>query len=153
MSKVADILGPDGVLARRLDGYNYRPQQEAMAEQVAQVLAEGGTLICEAGTGTGKTYAYLTPALLSGRKVLISTGTRNLQDQLFYRDLPLVFDALDLPVRIALLKGRANYLCPYRLALALGDHHAGSADFRHQLLAVRDWASATRRGALIAQTR
>jgi ATP-dependent DNA helicase DinG len=146
VSKVADILGPDGLLARRLAGYNHRPQQEAMAEQVAQVLAEGGTLICEAGTGTGKTYAYLTPALLSGRKVLISTGTRNLQDQLFHRDLPLVRDALDIPVRIALLKGRANYLCPYRLALALQDHHGGTTEFRRQLLAVRDWASATRVG-------
>jgi len=144
--KVADILGPDGVLARRLGGYNYRPQQEAMAEQVAQALAEGGTLICEAGTGTGKTYAYLTPALLSGRKVLISTGTRNLQDQLFHRDLPLVRDALDLPVRIALLKGRANYLCPYRLRLAFQDHQSGSVEFRNQLLAVRDWASVTRHG-------
>jgi len=146
MNKIADILGPAGLLARRLPGYNHRPQQEAMAEMVAEVLTDGGTLICEAGTGTGKTYAYLIPALLSGRKVLISTGTRALQDQLYHRDLPLVRDALDIPVRIALLKGRANYLCPYRLQLALEDHRGGTLEFRRQLLAVRDWASASRHG-------
>jgi len=128
MNKIADILGPAGLLARRLPGYNHRPQQEAMAEMVAEVLTDGGTLICEAGTGTGKTYAYLIPALLSGRKVLISTGTRALQDQLYHRALPLVRDALDIPVRIALLKGRANYLCPYRLQLALEDHRGGTLE-------------------------
>jgi ATP-dependent DNA helicase DinG len=133
-------------LAERLSGYNYRPQQEAMAESVSRVLAEGGTLICEAGTGTGKTYAYLVPALLSGRKVLISTGTKNLQDQLFHRDLPLVRDALDVPVRIALLKGRANYLCLYRLQAALADPDHGSPEMRRQLLTVRDWATVTRSG-------
>ncbi|NCA88770.1 MAG: ATP-dependent DNA helicase [Gammaproteobacteria bacterium] len=146
MIQVCDILGPGGLLAQRLPGYNHRPQQAAMAEEVAQVLAEGGTLICEAGTGTGKTYAYLVPALLAGRKVLISTGTRALQDQLYHRDLPLVREALDIPVRIALLKGRGNYLCPYRLELALAEHRGGSREFRQQLLAVRDWASATRSG-------
>ena len=146
MTQVTDILGPEGLLARRLPGYNHRPQQEAMAAEVAQVLAEGGSLICEAGTGTGKTYAYLVPALLSGRKVLVSTGTRALQDQLFHRDLPLVRQVLDIPVRIALLKGRANYLCPYRLELALAEHRGGSREFRQQLLVVRDWASATRAG-------
>ncbi|MCO5762520.1 MAG: ATP-dependent DNA helicase [Chromatiaceae bacterium] len=146
MIQISAILGPHGLLAQRLPGYNHRPQQEAMAEEVARVLVEGGTLICEAGTGTGKTYAYLTPALLAGRKVLISTGTRALQDQLYHRDLPLVREALDIPVRIALLKGRANYLCPYRLELALADHRSGQREFRRQLLVVRDWASATRSG-------
>ena len=146
MSRIDDILGPTGLLAQRLDGYRHRPQQQAMAETVAEVLKDGGTLICEAGTGTGKTFAYLIPALLSGRKVLVSTGTRNLQDQLFSRDLPIVRETLDLPVRIALLKGRTNYLCRYRMAVALQEDRGATADFRQQLLAVRDWASVTRRG-------
>jgi ATP-dependent DNA helicase DinG len=142
---IAEILGPSGLLARRLDGYRHRPQQEAMARAVAEVLADGGTLICEAGTGTGKTFAYLVPALLSGRKVLVSTGTKNLQDQLFHRDLPLIRDLLHLPVRIALLKGRANYLCRYRLDLAVDDDRQ-PPDLRRQVLKVRDWAAATRSG-------
>jgi ATP-dependent DNA helicase DinG len=146
VSQIGDVLGPSGLLSERLSGYNYRPQQEAMAETVAQVLSQGGTLICEAGTGTGKTYAYLIPALLSGRKVLVSSGTRNLQDQLFHRDLPLVRDALEVPVRAALLKGRGNYLCRYRLDLSLHERSLSSREFRRQLLAVRDWAQTTRSG-------
>ena len=89
-----------------------------MAEQVALALRSHGRLIVEAGTGTGKTFAYLVPALLSGRRVIVSTGTRNLQDQLFHRDLPTVAAAIGRPVRVALLKGRANYLCLHRLELA-----------------------------------
>jgi ATP-dependent DNA helicase DinG len=146
VSQIGEILGPAGLLSERLPGYNHRPQQQAMAETVAQVLHQGGTLICEAGTGIGKTYAYLIPALLSGRKVLVSTGTRHLQDQLFHRDLPLVRDALEVPVRAALLKGRGNYLCRYRLDLSLHDPSRHSGELRRQLLAVRDWAPATRSG-------
>ncbi|MEA3276109.1 MAG: ATP-dependent DNA helicase [Pseudomonadota bacterium] len=146
MDQIADILGPSGLLSQRLEGYNHRPQQQAMADAVAAVLHRGGTLICEAGTGTGKTFAYLVPALLSGRKVLVSTGTRNLQDQLFHRDLPVVREVLKVPVRIALLKGRANYLCRYRLDNALQDHRRSLPEQRSQLLAVRDWAAVTRSG-------
>ena len=86
-----------------------------MARRVEHCLEHGGQLLIEAGTGTGKTFAYLVPALLSRRKVLIATGTRSLQDQLFHRDLPAVGGALGRPVRVALLKGRSNYLCHYRL--------------------------------------
>jgi ATP-dependent DNA helicase DinG len=146
VDQIADILGPEGLLSGRLSGYRHRPQQQAMAEAVTRVLADGGTLICEAGTGTGKTFAYLVPALLSGRKVLISTGTRNLQDQLFHRDLPLVREVLAAPVRIAMLKGRGNYLCRYRLDAALQDHRPRFAELRQQLLVVRDWAPVTRSG-------
>ena len=89
-----------------------------MAKAVGLALARSEPLIVEAGTGTGKTFAYLVPALLSGRSVIISTGTRTLQDQLFRRDLPLLARALGLPVTVALLKGRGNYLCRHRLALA-----------------------------------
>jgi ATP-dependent DNA helicase DinG len=144
--QIGAILGPSGLLASRLEGYRHRPQQQAMAEAVGTVMRAGGTFICEAGTGTGKTFAYLVPALLSGRKVLVSTGTRNLQDQLFHRDLPLVRGVLGVPARIALLKGRANYLCRYRLGTALGDERPMQPALRRQLGVVRDWASITRSG-------
>jgi hypothetical protein len=141
-----DILGADGLLARGLNGFAYRPQQLEMAERVAETLAKGGVLITEAGTGTGKTFAYLVPALLSGRKVIVSTGTKNLQDQLFNKDLPRVRDLLSLPVKVALLKGRANYLCPHRLQLALDEGRFHSRELVHQLQQVRKWAKKTRRG-------
>jgi ATP-dependent DNA helicase DinG len=146
LDRIEEMLGPNGLLAQRLEGYRHRPQQQAMAEAVAELLADGGTLICEAGTGTGKTFAYLAPALLCGRKVLVSTGTRNLQDQLFHRDIPLVREVMNVPVRIAMLKGRANYLCRYRLDAALQDHRRGFVALRQQLLQVRDWAPVTRSG-------
>jgi len=103
-----------------------------MAEAVARAIAHGGQLVAEAGTGTGKTFAYLVPALLSGGKVIISTGTKTLQDQLFSRDLPLVRDALKVPVAVAVLKGRANYVCHYHLARAREqDSFASRADVRY----------------------
>lgn len=146
MDQIRDILGPAGLLSERLSGYRHRPQQQAMAEAVAAALETGQTLICEAGTGTGKTFAYLVPALLSGRKILVSTGTRNLQDQLFHRDLPLVREVLKVPVRTVMLKGRGNYLCRYRLDAALQDYRRRFVTLRRQLLEVRDWAAVTRSG-------
>ncbi|HEB96174.1 MAG TPA: ATP-dependent DNA helicase [Sedimenticola thiotaurini] len=140
------ILGPDGLLSRCIDGFTCRPQQLEMAGRVEQVLERGGVLICEAGTGTGKTFAYLVPALLSGRKVIVSTGTRNLQDQLFHRDLPLIRDALAVPTDIALLKGRANYLCPHRLETALLEGRLESRELVDQLMRIQRWAGHTRRG-------
>lgn len=119
MHSPRDILGPDGLLAKRLPGFAARPQQQEMAEAIAAALRDNAILIAEAGTGTGKTFAYLIPAMLSGLKVIISTGTKNLQDQLFHKDIPLVRDILGVPVDVALLKGRANYLCHHRLQLAL----------------------------------
>lgn len=141
-----DILGAGGVLAERLQGFRVRPQQLAMAEAVAEVLAGGGTLICEAGTGTGKTFAYLVPALASGRKVIVSTGTRNLQDQLFHRDIPVIRQALGRPARVALLKGRGNYLCRHRFDLAAGDPTAQRPEVRRDLLRVGAWSTTTRSG-------
>jgi ATP-dependent DNA helicase DinG len=146
MRETAAVLGPDGLLSKRVAGFRHRLQQEAMAEAVAEAIAVSETLICEAGTGTGKTYAYLVPALLSGRKVLISTGTRNLQDQLFHRDLPVIRDLLKIPARSALLKGRSNYLCLHRLGNALQDVRTANPELRRQVLAVRDWATVTRSG-------
>ncbi|HEX7272188.1 MAG TPA: ATP-dependent DNA helicase [Casimicrobiaceae bacterium] len=112
LDRIFDPLGP---LASELPAYRFRPQQLAMAEAVARAIDGGGQLLAEAGTGTGKTFAYLVPALLSGGKVIISTGTKTLQDQLFQRDLPIVRRALRLPLTVALLKGRANYLCKHHL--------------------------------------
>ncbi|HTL49369.1 MAG TPA: DEAD/DEAH box helicase, partial [Steroidobacteraceae bacterium] len=112
------LLGPEGPLARVIDGFESRREQQHMADWVGEALAARSMLAIEAGTGTGKTFAYLVPALLSGRQVIISTGTRTLQDQLFNRDLPTVAKALGRPARVALLKGRANYLCLHRLELA-----------------------------------
>lgn len=115
MSEIEAVLGPAGPLARELPGFKARPVQQRMAARIESALHEREVLLVEAGTGTGKTYAYLVPALLSGLRVLISTGTRTLQDQLFHRDLPLLSSAIGRPARVALLKGRSNYLCRARL--------------------------------------
>ena len=146
MQSVSEILSDNGPFARLLNGYAPRSQQQEMAEAVAEAIASHQLLVAEAGTGTGKTFAYLVPALLSGKKVIISTGTRNLQDQLFHKDIPLVRDALSVPVDVALLKGRANYLCPHRLELALGDGRFATRSVVADLQRVRQWSSATQSG-------
>jgi ATP-dependent DNA helicase DinG len=146
MASLAAIFGPRGRLAKHLHHFGARPQQLDMAIRVAEVMAAAETLICEAGTGTGKTLAYLIPALLSGRKVVVSTGTRNLQDQLFHQDVPLARRLLGLPTRIALLKGRSNYLCVQRLAQAAADPELSRAGQGAVLARVRDWAKVTRDG-------
>lgn len=121
MSSLPEIFSPDGPLARAIGGYRVRDQQVEMAERIAAAIKSCSVFIAEAGTGTGKTFAYLVPAMKSGGKVIVSTGTKTLQDQLFNKDLPMVRDALKAPVKIALLKGRANYVCPYHLERALAD--------------------------------
>ena len=121
MSSLQETFSPDGPLARAIIGYRVRAQQVDMAERIATAINGCSVFIAEAGTGTGKTFAYLVPALQSGGKVIVSTGTKTLQDQLFNKDLPMVREALKAPVRIALLKGRANYVCPYHLQRALAD--------------------------------
>lgn len=146
MHDIEDVLGEEGLLARELNGFAYRPQQAEMAQAVMQTLENGESFIAEAGTGTGKTFAYLVPALLSGQKVIISTGTRNLQDQLFLRDLPRIAAALASPAKTALLKGRANYLCTQRMDNALIDSRGHSKETLGWLLKVRDWSGLTKRG-------
>ncbi|MEL6710412.1 MAG: ATP-dependent DNA helicase [Pseudomonadota bacterium] len=146
MDAITDILGPTGLLARQITGFMHRPQQVEMAVAVMQAIEQQTHLIAEAGTGTGKTFAYLTPALLSGMKVIISTGTRNLQDQLFLRDLPRLQATMASPAKIALLKGRANYLCHQRLESALRDARGQPKDVLRWLLQVQDWAQHTTRG-------
>ena len=157
MLDLEDIFGPRGPLAQALPDFRVRREQLHMAQRIADALAARESLVVEAGTGTGKTFAYLVPVLLSGRRVLISTGTRTLQDQLFTKDLPLVAAALGRPARVALLKGRANYLCRYRLErLDAAGEQLGLADFgatrsrasQAMLARVQRWARTTRRGDL-----
>ena len=144
------LLGPKGPLARAIDNFESRREQQLMADWVGETLAARGTLAIEAGTGTGKTFAYLVPALLSGRQVIISTGTRTLQDQLFHRDLPTVAKALGRPARIALLKGRANYLCLHRLDLAesMPQLPGVRAPNERMLARIRRWSRETATGDL-----
>jgi ATP-dependent DNA helicase DinG len=140
----ASALGDSGPLAAGLAGFRPRPVQQRMAEAVAEALESGARLLVEAGTGTGKTYAYLVPALACGRRVVISTGTLNLQDQLFERDLPQLLAALRVPARVSLLKGRANYLCRHRLNLALTQ--AGLFQQHASLREIELWAQRSEAG-------
>jgi len=121
MLELDRIFVEGGALARVVDGFRARPLQLDMARAVAAAIEGNTVLVAEAGTGTGKTFAYLAPALRSGGKVIISTGTKTLQDQLFDRDIPTLRNALKLPVTVALLKGRANYVCHHHLERALGE--------------------------------
>ena len=146
MTGIAEVLGPDGLLAAHLPGYAWRPQQAQMAEAVARALESGEPLIAEAGTGTGKTFAYLVPALLSGCKVIVSTGTRNLQDQLYLRDLPRVRELMGSSARVALLKGRGNYLCLHRMDNALLDPRGHTPPVLRDLRRIQQRAHRTRRG-------
>ncbi|MCG6867506.1 MAG: ATP-dependent DNA helicase [Gammaproteobacteria bacterium] len=142
--RAGDLLDRDGPFARHLERFSSRPQQQRMADAVETALETGRTLVVEAGTGVGKTFAYLAPALASGLKVIASTGTRHLQDQLFHKDLPVVRKALGANVSAALLKGRANYLCHHRLRLAndAGTRFVSRRDLYH----VSRWAGVTRTG-------
>ncbi len=151
-SPSARCLGQDGPFTRLLAGFAPREQQIRMAEAVDRLLGgEDGAadcLVIEAGTGIGKTLAYLVPVLLSGQRCIVSTGTKTLQDQLFFRDLPLVVQALEVKVKTALLKGRANYLCLHRMDLAVSDGRLPSREAVTELAAVRDWANRTVDGDL-----
>ena len=152
MQTPADILGAQGILAELIDDYSVRPQQVEMAEAIGAAIDAGETLICEAGTGTGKTFAYLVPALQSGHKVIISTGTKHLQDQLFSRDLPLVRKAVGRALKVALLKGRANYLCRHRLQLTELDGRRLDRQARSYLADIRAWSQRTDSGDLAELT-
>jgi ATP-dependent DNA helicase DinG len=143
---LAAIFGESGTLARALPGFRFRPQQLAMANAVAAAIPARGALIAEAGTGTGKTFAYLVPALLYGGKVIVSTGTKTLQDQLFQRDLPLIRDALRLPVTIALLKGRANYVCHHHLERTAAEGRLPSREDARYLPRIIAFARASQSG-------
>lgn len=148
MSLLTEVFSMDGLLARSLSGYTPRQAQIEMAMATFKSIeqGEGGCLIVEAGTGTGKTLAYLVPAILSGKKVIVSTATKTLQDQLFRKDLPMVRRALGKPIRVALLKGRGNYLCLYRLKHNLGFRQGHTAYDARTLETIRRWARSTQTG-------
>jgi ATP-dependent DNA helicase DinG len=146
-----DIFGDDGPLARALPDFRPRQSQLQMASHVAEALHQNRWLVVEAGTGTGKTFAYLVPALLSGKRVIISTGTRTLQDQLFHRDLPLLGRVLGRVVRIALLKGRANYLCRERYARLGAELQLDAAEASLRAEIAR-WSQSTTEGDLAELT-
>ncbi|MDD4915766.1 MAG: ATP-dependent DNA helicase [Methylococcales bacterium] len=147
MSELDEIFGDDGALSRIVSGYSPRAGQIEMAEKIAYALQTQQNLIAEAGTGTGKTFAYLIPAILSGKKVIVSTGTKNLQDQLFNKDLPVIRKALGNRLfRASLLKGRANYLCTYRLDQALNTAFGHSQQDAAALAQIAAWARRTASG-------
>jgi ATP-dependent DNA helicase DinG len=144
--RAADYLGPTGPLAQAIDGYEYRPSQLTMAEAVQQVLERDGVLLVEAGTGTGKTLAYLLPALLAGMKVVVSTGTRNLQDQIMEHDLPLLERHLGFPVDAASMKGLGNYLCLRRFEELRQSAAAVEGPLARQLPVLEQWRAETTTG-------
>jgi len=146
MNDLEALFSEAGPLARAIPGYRLRPQQVEMAKAVAAAIESRGLLVAEAGTGTGKTFAYLVPALRSGGKVIISTGTKTLQDQLFGRDIPTVRGALRVPVTVALLKGRANYVCHYHLERQAADGRFVSRTEAAHLRAVRRYARTSKSG-------
>jgi ATP-dependent DNA helicase DinG len=141
-----DALSEGGALATRLDAFAPREAQLRLTAAIADAIEQRDVLLAEAGTGTGKTYAYLVPALLSGLKTIVSTGTRALQDQLYHRDLPRVRDALGVGLKSALLKGRANYLCRYRLQQAKGEPRFTSREQVDQFQRIVAWSGRTQFG-------
>ena len=139
-----ELLGAAGPFSKTLSGFMPRDGQQDLSAAIEKTLQQRGTLVAEAGTGIGKTFAYLVPAMLADKKIIISTGTRHLQDQLFHRDLPAVKAALKLTLDVALLKGRANYLCLYRLDL--DDQPFYGAETRNHIQRIRGWSKTTRSG-------
>jgi ATP-dependent DNA helicase DinG len=140
VSDLASVFSATGALAQVVPGFRARPGQLEMAEAIKKIINNQHVIVAEAGTGTGKTFAYLVPALLSGGKVIISTGTKTLQDQLFNRDIPVVRKALKMPVTVALLKGRANYVCHHHLERTKFDGRLPSRDDVMHLAAIDSFA-------------
>lgn len=150
--RVSETLSSHGALARSVPGFQPREGQTDMAMAVTQTLEQGGQLVVEAGTGVGKTYAYLVPVLLSGQRALVSTATKALQDQLFSRDIPRLVEVLGLPIRVALLKGRANYLCLHRMAQARHSAESAQPGAQRALAKIETWAQTTRTGDMAELT-
>ena len=146
VTELESFFGNDGALSKIISGYHPRAAQIEMAEAIARAVEESQNLIAEAGTGTGKTFAYLVPAILSGKKVIVSTGTKNLQDQLFNKDLPVIRKAVKKPFMAALLKGRSNYLCSYRLKNAFESTLGFSKEDAAALAKIKSWAQRTKIG-------
>ncbi len=141
-----NIFGPSGLLAQKLNSYEYRPEQKQMAQAVHRAFAQEKSLIIEAGTGTGKTLAYLIPAVLSGKRVSISTGTKTLQEQLFFRDVPFVQDKLGFSFKASFMKGRNNYLCRRRFKLYGRQPLLRALEEITHYQALKKWAGRTKTG-------
>ncbi len=146
MTDTKHFFSHDGPLSTVISGYQPRAAQLEMADAIADAIASKQNLMAEAGTGTGKTFAYLAPAILSGKKTIISTGTKNLQDQLFNKDLPVIRKAMKTPFMAALLKGRSNYLCTYRLENSLTSTLGFSKEDAQALAQINTWAKRTKTG-------
>ncbi len=146
MTTLKNFFASNGQLAESIAGYSERPQQLEMALAIEAAIKDNKQLVAEAGTGTGKTFAYLVPALLSGGKVIISTGTKTLQDQLFNRDLPNVRDALKVPVTVAMLKGRSNYVCHYHLEAATQSGRFASREDAKYVHLIQNFAENSKTG-------
>lgn len=146
MLELDSIFAESGPLSSIIPGYSPRSSQQEMAAKIANAIASEEHFIAEAGTGTGKTFAYLIPAILAGQRTIVSTGTRNLQDQLFKKDIPLVRSVLSVPFQAALLKGRSNYLCRYRLSNTLESGTGFRREEAQALNRINRWAGKTRTG-------
>ncbi len=146
LDKLDQVLGPEGSIARNHPNYEHRPGQIRMARAVAQAIDKGRHLCVEADTGTGKTLAYLLPALFSSKRVIVSTGTRNLQEQIFFKDIPFLENALGRKLSVCYMKGRSNYLCRKKLAEMEGAHYLFSPHDPEYLAAIRDWSRVTPTG-------
>ena len=145
---VLEAFAQGGRLTAVIEEFRPRQGQVDMALAIARTVENSGALVVEAGTGIGKTFAYLVPALLSGKRILVSTATKALQDQLFGRDLPLLVQALGLPVRVALLKGRASYLCLHRMEMARQDPSVRDALSMRALGKIEQWSQSSATGDL-----
>ena len=150
--KAIDILSADGIFAKCIDNFVARTAQVEMANEIESVIAKRKTLLAESGTGTGKTFAYLVPALLSGKKTLISTGTKHLQEQLFHRDIPLVIDSLSASIKVSLLKGRSNYLCIHRHQQARGSARRLDKKTLSEMESLSAWLPRTKSGDIAEQS-
>lgn len=147
-----DILGESGLLKKEITGFTPRLPQQKMAEAISRVLELDAELVVEAGTGTGKTFGYLVPLFLAGKKAIISTGTKNLQDQLFYNDIPVIKKILASALKVVLLKGRANYLCLQRTERSVEDGRFASRQLVTQLHIIKEWGAATQTGDIAEMT-
>ena len=146
MHDLNSIFGSNGELVNYINGFQPREGQLSMAQAIERAIDQRTHLVAEAGTGTGKTFAYLIPAILSGKKTIISTGTRNLQDQIFEKDFPLIRKALKVPVQGEVLKGRSNYLCVYRLDQAQAQTAGFDKDSGADLREIERWSHHTSDG-------
>ena len=144
--RVVEVFSPDGPLARALPHFESRPGQVEMARTVADAFEQGGVVLAEAGTGTGKTLAYLVPAVLSGGRVLISTGTKNLQEQIYFKDIPALRDALGINFTATYMKGRANYLCLHRLEQLVDGQSLSMGTESVFLPMIQEWSAKTETG-------